>query len=687
MTKMRIYELAKELDVESKILVEFLGELGADVTSHMSSIDSDIAVMVREHFEGLQEDVEIDSEVEQAVAKVEKIKKRDKTEKEPKSTQPHKEKKRTRGTQSRDKSETKKISVPENISVNDLAQKFGVGGTEVIKELMKIGVMASLSQTIDYDIASIIAAEFGIEVTEEQDLAEEIFSVACDDNPDLQQVRPPVVTIMGHVDHGKTTLLDSIRKTKETATEAGGITQHIGAYQIEYNEKPITFLDTPGHEAFTAMRSRGASVTDVAVLVVAANDGVMPQTVEAINHAKAAKVPIIIAINKTDLQAANPDRVKQELTEHELVVEEWGGDTIAVNVSALQGEGIDDLLEMILLVAEVEDLTANPDCPARGNVIDAQLDKGRGPVATVLISSGTLRVGDAFAVGNVCGKVRALMNDQGESIKEAGPSTPVEVLGISGVPSAGDSFVVVKDEQTARQVAAIQQEKQRDKDLSRFNRVTLDDLFQKIQDGEVKELNLVIKADVQGSAEAVRASLEKLSTDEVRVKVIHQGVGAVSESDVLLAAASDAVIIGFNVRPEPNAMKAAERDGVDIRVYRIIYQLLDDVKAAMAGLLDPEFKEKVLGRAETRQVFKVPGGVIAGSYVLDGKITRAAEVRVLRDSVIVHEGKISSLKRFKDDVREVAQGYECGIGVERFNDIKEGDILEAFTMIKVERTL
>ena len=492
---------------------------------------------------------------------------------------------------------------------------------------------------------------------------------------------------MGHVDHGKTTLLDSIRKTKVTATEAGGITQHIGAYQVVYNGKPITFLDTPGHEAFTAIRARGAKATDVAVLVVAANDGVMPQTVEALNHAKAANVPIIVAINKTDLHAANPERVKQELTEHGLVVEEWGGDTIAVNVSALHDEGIDELLEMILLVAEVEDLKANPSCPARGTVIDAKLDKGRGPVATVLISSGTLHVGDAFAVGNVCGKVRALINDQGEAIKEAGPSTPVEVLGISDVPEAGDIFVVVKDEQTARQVASIQKEKQRDRDLSRFTRITLDDLFQRIQKGEVKELNLVIKADVQGSAEAVRASLEKLSTDEVRVNVIHQGVGAISESDVLLATASNAVIIGFNVRPEPNARKAAERDGVDIRVYRIIYNLLDDVKAAMAGLLDPEFKEQTLGRAQVRQTFKIPGGVIAGSYVLEGKITRSSEVRVLRDNVIIHEGKISSLKRFKDDVREVTHGYECGIGIERFNDIKDGDVIEAFVMVKVERSL
>ncbi|MDI9458893.1 MAG: translation initiation factor IF-2, partial [Bacillota bacterium] len=580
----------------------------------------------------------------------------------------------------------RRITLGESVAVGELAQIIGVSGTEVIKQLMKIGVMASLAQSVDFDIAAIVASQFGVEAEPERDLAEEVFAPASQD-PDRAVPRPPVVTIMGHVDHGKTTLLDSIRKTKVTATEAGGITQHIGAYQIVYNDKPITFLDTPGHEAFTAIRARGARVTDVAILVVAANDGVMPQTVEAINHAKAAGVPIIVAINKTDLPAANPDRVKQELTEHGLVVEEWGGDTIAVNISALHGEGIEDLLEMILLVAEMEDVKADPDCPARGTVIDAKLDKGRGPVATVLISQGTLRVGDDFVVGNYCGRVRALINDQGENIKEATPSMPVEVLGISDVPQAGDQFVVVKDEQTARQVASIQQQKQRDRDLSKSSRVTLDDLFQRIQEGDVKELNLVIKADVQGSAEAVRSSLEKLSTDEVRVNVIHQGVGAISESDVLLATASDAVIIGFNVRPEPNARKAAERDGVDIRVYRIIYNLLDDVKAAMAGLLDPEFKEQILGRAEVRQTFRVPGSVVAGCYVLDGKITRSAEVRVLRDNVIIHEGKISSLRRFKDDVREVAHGYECGIGVERFNDIKEGDVIEAFTMVRVERSL
>lgn len=688
--KIRIYELAKELDLKSKFIIEFLNDLGADVSNHMSSIDEDIANMLREHFAPEEEVALVPEEDEEKVLKKKRRTHKDDEDRDAALKLRGKKKRGNRRDRTQEppaaEKKSKRLVLGESIAVNELAQKLGVAGTEVVRQLMKIGVMASLAQSVDYEAASAVAKHFGVETEPQRDLAEEVFAPAEADPANLEP-RPPVVTIMGHVDHGKTTLLDFIRKTKVTATEAGGITQHIGAYQIEYRGRKITFLDTPGHEAFTAIRARGARVTDIAVLVVAANDGVMPQTVEAINHAKAADVPIIVAINKMDLPAANSDRVKQELTEHGLLVEEWGGDTIAVPISALRGEGIEDLLEMILLVADMEDVQADPTCPARGTVIDAKLDRGRGPVATVLISQGTLRVGDAFVVGNYCGRVRALINDQGETIKEATPSTPVEVLGISDVPQAGDAFVVVPDEQTARQVAAIQQQKQREKDLSKTSRVTLDDLFRRIQEGEVKELNLVIKADVQGSAEAVRSSLEKLSTDEVRVNVIHQGVGAISESDVLLASASNAVIIGFNVRPEPNARKAADRDGVDIRTYRVIYNLLDDVKAAMAGLLDPEFKEEVLGRAEVRKTFKVPGGVVAGCYVLDGKITRASEVRLLRDNVIVHEGKISSLRRFKDDVREVAHGYECGIGLERFNDVKEGDILEAFTMVKVERSL
>lgn len=698
MSKVRVYELARELDLESKVLVDFLIELGADVRNHMSTIDEDIAEMVRDHYSPdveaaipgnvIPDDDDDDYRARKAKRRSgdEEIEKNFHSKGKKKNNKRGKSR-RERPDQRSEKAEPKVITLAETVTVKDLAEKLSVNGTEIIKRLMKIGIMASLTQSIDYDIAEIICSDFNVEVQPEMDLADRVFA-EVDEDPENLVPRPPVVTIMGHVDHGKTTLLDSIRKTKVTATEAGGITQHIGAYQITYKGQPITFLDTPGHEAFTALRARGAKATDIAVLVVAANDGVMPQTVEAINHAKAAGVPIIVAINKIDLPAANPDRVKQELIEYGLVVEDWGGSTIAVPVSALKGEGIDELLEMILLVAEMEELKANPNRHARGTVIEAQLDKGRGPVATVLISTGTLRVGDPFVVGSVYGKVRALVDDTGRNIKEAGPATPVEVLGISEVPEAGDQLVVVDDEQTARQVAQIRQNKIREKEMARTSRVTLDDLYQRIQEGEIKELNLIVKGDVHGSVEAVRASLEKLSTDEVRVRIIHQAVGAITETDVHLAATSDAVIVGFNVRPEPSARKEAEREGVDIRLYRIIYDLLDDVKAAMAGLLDPEYKEVVLGRAEVRQTFRVPNaGVVAGCYVQEGKITRSAEVRVLRDNIIIYEGKISSLRRFKDDVREVAQGYECGIGIEKFNDIKEGDIIEAFFMEKIERTL
>lgn len=697
MSKVRVYELARELDLESKILVDFLIELGADVRNHMSTIDEDIAEMVREHYSPDEEvDLPVRKIADDDSPRQRKVKRRAADEEVEKNFRVKKGKKdkRSKGRRGKEQAgkqqgqgEKKVITIPATITVKDLAEKLSVNGTELIKRLMKLGVMASLTQSIEFEIAEIICSEFNVEAQREQDLDEQVFAEVVDNPKDLVP-RPPVVTIMGHVDHGKTTLLDSIRKTKVVATEAGGITQHIGAYQVTYKGKNITFLDTPGHEAFTAMRSRGAKVTDIAVLVVAANDGVMPQTVEAINHAKAAGVPIIVAINKIDLPAANLDRVKQELAEHGLIVEEWGGSTIAVPVSALKGEGIDDLLEMILLVAEMEELKANPNRPARGTVIEAKLDKGRGPVATVLISNGTLRVGDAFVVGSVSGKVRAMISDTGENLKEAGPSTPVEVLGISDVPAAGDQLVVVESEQIAREVASLRQEKLREQQLSKTSRVSLEDLYERIKEGDIKELNLIIKADVHGSAEAIRASLEKLSTDEVRVKVIHQAVGAISESDVHLAATTDAIIIGFNVRPEPVARKEAEREGVDIRLYRVIYDLLDDIKAAMSGLLEPEFKEVILGRAEVRQTFRVPNvGTVAGCYVQEGKITRNAEVRVLRDNVVVHEGKIASLKRFKDDVREVTHGYECGIGLEKFNDIKDGDVIEAFYMEKIERTL
>ena len=713
MKKVRVYELAKELDIESKALVEFLADLGAEVKNHMSTIEDDIAVMVRDHFASNEPEVAVkvkeeDDSKTRRLSKTKKnpTEKRSVAEEDRKvdkiSAQKNKGKGRQtgrgqrkgqgrRGGQKRFQESPppvrkKDLELQDTIVVKELAMKLSVSAAEVIKKLMKLGVMATVTQSIDFDTAALICTDYGVTAHRHRDLAETVYTEEPDSEETLE-LRPPVVTIMGHVDHGKTTLLDGIRKTKVTETEAGGITQHIGAYQIKYNDKKITFLDTPGHEAFTAMRSRGAQVTDIAILVVAADDGVMPQTVEAINHAKAAGVPIIVAVNKMDRENANPDRVKQELTEYELVAEEWGGETIFVELSALRLEGIDDLLEMILLTAEMGELRANPNRPARGTVIEAQLDKGRGPVATILISNGTLRVGDTFVVGRVSGRVRAMLDDKGRTVVEAGPAQPVEVLGMTAVPDAGDVMVVVTDDQTARQVASMNQDKRRETE-TKSSRVTLDDLFARIKEGEVKDLNIVLKGDVQGSVEAVRASLEKLSTDEVRVQVIHQGVGAVSETDVSLAAASNAIIVGFNVRPDPNARRASEREGVDIRLYRIIYNLLDDVKAAMVGLLDPDYVEDVLGRAEVRQTFRVPNaGVVAGCYVTDGKITRQAQIRVLRDNVVIHEGTISSLKRFKDDVREVQQNYECGIGVERFNDVKEGDEIEAFVMKEVKRTL
>lgn len=699
MKRVRVYELARELKLESKELVSFLIDLGADIKNHMSSVDMDIAEMVKEHFLGSSVDQETEEISKHRLKKQKKLVDDDeelddtkKIEKIAKGTKPtskiSKQAQVTSSKHGKALTKTKTIELPEVITLKELAVKIGISSAEIIKELMLAGVMITVNQSVDYNTAAEICADYQIEVKPMKDFADTIFEDTIEDDPKQLQLRPPVVTIMGHVDHGKTTLLDAIRKSKLTASEAGGITQHIGAYQVEYRDKKITFLDTPGHSAFTAMRARGAQVTDIAVLVVASDDGVMPQTVEAINHAKAARVPIIVAINKMDRANANADRVKQELSEYGLIAEEWGGDTIMVEMSALKFEGVDDLLEMILLVSEMEEYKANPHRPARGTVIEAKLDKGRGPVATVLINTGTLKIGDNFAVGNVSGRVRALIDDHGNNVKEALPSQPVEIVGISDVPEAGDALVVTEDEQTARQVASIRKLKQRELDLKGSARASLDDLFTRIQEGQVQELNLVIKADVQGSLEALRASFEKLSTDEVRINVVHQGVGGVSETDVQLATASKAIIISFNVRPEPNAQRAADKENVEIRYYRVIYDAINEVKAAMSGLLAPEYKEETLGRAEVRQTFRVPDiGVVAGCYVADGKITRNANVRILRDNVIIHEDKISSLKRFKDDVREVAQGYECGIGVDRFNDIKEGDVIEAFIMREIARSL
>lgn len=606
----------------------------------------------------------------------EKLKKKSKEQKEVLKLQ-------TKPAQEEKKEEV--IKIPEKIVVGEFANLIGKPATEIIKKLIMLGVMANINQEIDFDVASLIAEDYGFKVEKEIiKTEEEILLEDQEDPPESLVPRPPVVVVMGHVDHGKTSLLDAIRKTNVTEKEAGGITQHIGASVVEVNGRKITFLDTPGHEAFTAMRARGAQVTDIAVLVVAADDGVMPQTVEAINHAKAANVTIIVAINKIDKPEANPERVKQQLSEYGLIPEEWGGDTVFVNVSAKKKIGIDHLLEMILLVADLMELKANPNRPARGRVIEAKLDKGRGPVATVLIQKGTLKVGDYVVVGNTWGRVRAMMDDKGQRIKEAGPSMPVEILGLEDVPVAGDELVCVKDERTAKTVAQIRQEKLKEEKMQ-STKISLDELFERIQKGQLKELRVIIKADVQGSVEALKSAVERLSNDKVTVKVIHAAVGAITESDVTLASASDAIIIGFNVRPEVGAMSLAEKEKVDVRMYRIIYDVINDIEAAMKGLLEPVYKEVVIGHAEVRQIFKSSAvGTIAGCYVLDGKITRTANARIIRDGVVVYEGKLASLKRFKDDVREVAAGYECGMTFEKFNDIKEGDIVEAYEMQKVE---
>ena len=578
-----------------------------------------------------------------------------------------------------------KIEVGETISVTDFANKCGLETNEVIKKLLLLGVMATINQEIDYDTATLVASDFGIEVVELPPELDPTEIAEIEDDESTLVNRPPVVTIMGHVDHGKTSLLDVIRQTNVTAREAGGITQHIGAYQISTKGKKITFLDTPGHEAFTAMRARGAQATDIAILVVAANDGVMPQTLEALNHAKSAGVPIIVAINKMDIPDANPDRVKQQLSEQGLLAEDWGGDTIMVPVSARQKTGIDDLLENILLVAEIQDLKANPHRAAQGIVIEAQLDKGRGPVATILVQKGTLHVGDSIIAGLATGKVRALINDKGENVKKAEPSVPVEVLGLSEVPQAGDS-VIMADEKIIKAVVNKRVAKKRN-DVNQHNqKVSLEDIFQQIQDGNIKELNIVVKADVQGSIEALRQSLENLKNKEVRVNIIHSGVGAINETDVMLATASNAIIIGFNVRPDANARKSAEAEKVDIRSYRVIYEAINDVEKALEGMLAPEFKEVVLGHAEVRQIISIPkGGVVGGSYIQDGKMTSKAQVRVIRGGIVIHDGIIESLRRFKDDVKEVASGYECGITVERYRDLKEGDVLEAYIMEEIKR--
>ena len=578
------------------------------------------------------------------------------------------------------------VKIPDEISVGELASRMKKTGAEVVKCLMKNGVMASLSQLIDFDTAAIIAEEMGCKVEKEVvvTIEEKLIDTAEDKAEDLVP-RAPVVVVMGHVDHGKTSLLDYIRNAHVASGEAGGITQHIGAYQVQINGKPITFLDTPGHEAFTSMRARGAMVTDIAILVVAAEDGIMPQTVESINHAKAAEIPIIVAINKMDKPEANPERIKQQLTEYGLVAEEWGGDTIICPISAKTGMGIDNLLEMVTLTAEVAELKANPNRAAQGTVIEARLDKGRGPVATLLVQNGTLHQGDIIIAGTAVGRVRAMVDDKGGRLTDAGPSVPVEITGLSEVPGAGNTFNAVADERLARELVEQRKEEAKAKANAPIQKVSLEDLFSQIQAGEVKDLNIIVKADVQGSAEAVKSSLEKLSNDEVRVRVIHSGVGAISESDVMLAATSKAIIVGFNVRPDAAARDSAARSNVDMRMYRVIYDAINEVEAAIKGMLAPKFKEVDLGRAEVRNVFRITGvGMVAGCYVTEGKVQRGAQMRLLRDNIVIYDGAIASLQRFKDSVKEVASGYECGITFEKFQDIKEGDIIEAYLMEQIE---
>jgi len=690
LAKVRIYELAKELEVSSKELINVLfEEFSIKAKNHMSVIEEEDAELIKELYS--DENSGLKDNKNETVEHYENLANED----------ANKVVIRKRGRKGRDELgsgnnaveaiDDEVVVIDSTITVKDLADTLKRPYVEVIKQLIFIGVMAGMNQEIDFATAEKVIEKYGalavLKDAEEGKIAED------EDIDDLEDEigtdkKPAVVTVMGHVDHGKTSLLDCIRKSKVTETEAGGITQHIGAYTVNINGEKITFLDTPGHEAFTAMRARGAQITDIVILVVAADDGIMPQTEEAINHCKAAKVPIIVAINKIDRPGANVDKIKQELTEHGLVAEDWGGDTICVPVSAHTKEGIDTLLEMIVITAEMLELKANINRRAKGTVIEGKLDKGRGPLATLLVQNGTLHTGDSIIVGSTYGRIRAMFDDKGKKIKTAGPSIPVEILGLSEVPAAGDRFNVVKDEKTARNMAEARKTNLREEHFQSSNRVSMENLYSQIQEGSVKELGVIVKADVQGSVEAVRQSLEKLSTDNVKVRVIHSGVGAITETDVVLAAASNAIIIGFNVRPDNNASTIGENEGVEIKTYRIIYDALDDIKAAMVGMLDPIYKEVVLGRVEIRQIYKVSNvGTIAGSYVLNGKITRNSSVRVLRNGIVITESTLASLKRFKDDAKEVAAGFECGLSIEKFNDIKEGDIIEAFIMEEVKPKL
>jgi translation initiation factor IF-2 len=693
LSKIRVYELAKELEITSKDLIAILQEeFNVEVKNHMSVIEEEAAELIKELFAEKEKEKKNENEApkEDIKEKYEHLV----DENSIKNRKNNNGKNKNRNEEStiieeekEDRVEETVIEMDETITVKELSEKLEKSSTEVIKELIFMGVMAGINQEIDFETAQKVAEKFETIVIKKESADEEDVDQEDDDDDEANlQNRPPVITVMGHVDHGKTSLLDAIRKSKVTATEAGGITQHIGAYTVNINGHKITFLDTPGHEAFTAMRARGAQITDIVILVVAADDGIMPQTAEAINHCKAANVPMVVAINKMDRPGANPEKVKQELTEYGLVAEDWGGDLICVPVSAHTKEGIDNLLEMVILTAEMLELKANANRNGKGTVVESKLDKGRGAVATLLVQNGTINVGDSIIVGSTYGRIRAMFDDKGKKIKSAGPSIPVEILGLSEVPAAGDRFLEVKDEKTARDMAGKRKDKLRVEYLQSTHKVSLEDLYSQIKEGKVKELNIIVKADVQGSIEAIKQSLQKLSNDEVKVRVIHGAVGAITETDVTLGAASNAIIIGFNVRPNDNAVAIAEKEAVDIKTYRVIYNAIDDIKAAMIGMLEPEYKEVVLGKAEVRQVYKISNiGTIAGCYVLDGKLTRNSSVRVIRDGIVIFESELASLKRFKDDAKEVATGYECGLSVEKFNDLKDGDIIEAFTMEEIKK--
>lgn len=692
MSKIRVHELAKELNIGSKELIIILKEeFNIEVKNHMSTIEDEDAELIKELLSGKSEEHlemlaratetaksivdEYEEELADQLNKASKKKKKSKREEDS-----------LNNDNNEDISESQIIEIGETIVVKELAEKLNKPVNDVIRTLIFKGVMAAINQEIDFETAEKVCSEYEVLLEKKEESQElEILEIEDDAEENLKK-RPPIVTVMGHVDHGKTSLLDCIRKSKVTDSEAGGITQHIGAYTITLRGEEITFLDTPGHEAFTAMRARGAQITDVVILVVAADDGIMPQTKEAIAHCKAAGVPMVVAINKIDKPGANVDRVKQELAEQGLLAEDWGGDTICEEVSAKQNLNIDKLLEMVLLTAEMLELKANANRRAKGTVIEAKLDKGRGPVASLLVQNGTLQVGDSILVGSTYGRIRAMFDDTGKKIESAGPSIPVEILGLSEVPEAGDRFNQVKDEKTARNMAETRKQKVKAETLMASHRVSLEDLYSQIKEGKVKELSIIVKADVQGSVEAIKNSLEKLSTDDVKVRVIHGGVGAITETDITLAAASNAIVIGFNVRPDNNAVAQADKEGVDIKTYRIIYDAIEDVKSAMIGMLDPEYKEVILGSAEIRETYKISNvGTIAGCYVLNGKLQRNAETRVIRDGIVIFESKLSSLKRFKDDAKEVNAGYECGLTVDKFNNIKEGDIIECFMMEAVKR--